>query len=157
MTLYELSSKLRQLPDIGPEAAKRAAPRIQAQIARNVAAEVDTNGKPWPDRSPKTRLTGPMLTGAAQAVQVVVRGSAILLALPWEPYARHSKGAINQGGRSTKNTGKRSHKKDPKKRLIAREVIPGNPRFLPPAFAAILREEINAVMSEKLAAKVEAA
>lgn len=157
-TLYEISAKLRQLPGITEEAAKRAAPRIKQQIAKNVAAEVDTAGRPWPARSPKTHDSGPMLTGAARAVQVVVRGSAILLALPWHLYGRHQAGAINQTGRSTKNAGKkRSHKKDPNKRLIRREVIPSNPQFLPPMFAAILREEINAVMSESLGQKIEAA
>lgn len=159
MNLYELSVKLRQMPGLTAEAAKRAAPRIHAQIASNVRAQTDTNGVPWEPRSPKVKnASGPMLTGAAAAVEVVVRGSAIILSLPWEVYGRHSRGAINRGGRGDRKTKvKRSHKKDPNKRVTPREIIPTNPSFLPTTFARILREEINAVVSEHMGQRTEAA
>lgn len=160
-TLYELSSRLRAMKTCGPEAAKRAGPRLHAQVAVNVAREEDTNGRPWKPRSEKVKnASGPMYTGAARAVQIVVRGSAILMTLPWEPYGRASRGAINRRGRGDRKVKVRRSRvksKDPNKGLLPREILPGNPDFLPPAFAQIIRQEVDLAVSEALGQKVEGA
>lgn len=168
-TLLEMAAKLRDLPGLTEEVAREAAPEMRAVFNAQVSAQEDCTGKPWPKpRSERTKL--PMLDGAKAALQVVVNKSSIILSLPFEPWGRHSVGAVkgsdNGGGKKSKSnpTGQKATKdssKSIKKRFgghnsgkgsLRRELLPGNPSFLPPKYRAVLVRLIQRAFEKRMAA-----
>jgi hypothetical protein len=162
-TLYELARKIRNLPGLTEEVAREAVPEMRQVFNEQVDAQQDCNGKPWPKaRSERTHL--PMLEGAKGALSVVVARSSIILSLPFEPWGRHSTGAVkgsdNGGGQKGKKASKLSSKSVKKqfgghnegKGSLKRELLPGNPNFLPPNYRAVLVRLIERMFAKRMAA-----
>ncbi len=70
-------AKLRGLKVLAPQAAKEAAPLVEAAIKKTAAAGTDIDGKPWPAKRDGTRA----LPDAAGAISAVATGAAVIVSL----------------------------------------------------------------------------
>lgn len=116
-------ARVRTLPSTLPQIAARAAVKVRAILAANVAAGRGPDGKPWQ----KTQDGKPALTSAMSAVDVRAVGSAIVIAVDGVE-ARHHQGAVRGG--------------------VRREIIPS--RTLPDAMAQALDEVAQEVLAEAM-------
>ncbi len=75
--LAAYAAKLRSLKGMAPQAAKEAAPLIEAAIKKTAAAGTDIDGTPWPAKRDGTRA----LPSAAGAISAVANGAAVIVTL----------------------------------------------------------------------------
>ncbi len=110
--LAAFASKLRSLKGLAPQAAKEAAPLVEAAIKKTAAAGTDINGTPWPVKRDGARA----LPNAAGAISAVANGAAVIVTLIGN-YVFHNSA------------------KGPDRRRI----LPDSGAGIPPAIAAVLQ------------------
>lgn len=101
--LDKLLDDLRADETLCEDAAPEVAKELHAQIAKNVAAQVDPYGHPWPE----SKAGGPVLVNAAKAVSATTSGSTIILELTGPEVRHHVGSAKGYHGGSAKLGGYR--------------------------------------------------
>jgi hypothetical protein len=98
--LAAYAARLRSLRTLPSDAAREAAPLIEAEIKKTAAAGTAPSGEPWPTKKDGSRA----LPNAANAIRAVANGAAVIITLAgayvWHHYSKgkHARPVIPKAG-----------------------------------------------------------